>query len=213
MKLIAFMNSWAGRLLRIVLGIIIFSIGFWVVRGPQGTMMSIMALIPLAGGIFDFCLMGLLMGYPVKGAAARQKLAGQGAGAHQHSCNPNMPYRIAALLALVIGGLAVVAGGRALIGKVPNYTILSWLPVYNYTMGFLAVLWAAPLLWTASKVARPVAIATFSTHAIVMVFLQTAFTGKVAAESLEAMWIRLIIWTIILALVYVPGRLQKMATI
>jgi hypothetical protein len=127
----------------------------------------------------------------------------------KHSCNPNMPYRMAAVLALIIGGMAVFAGGKALIGKVPSYTILSWLPVYNYTMGFLAVVWAAPLLWMASKFARPVALASFSTHAIVMLVLQTAFAGKVAAESLEAMWIRLLVWAIILALVYVPQRLRR----
>lgn len=94
----------------------------------------------------------------------------------------------------------------------PNYAILSWLPVYNYTMGFLAVLWAAPLPWLGNKYAKPVALATFSTHAVVMLVLQTAYAGKVAAESLEAMWIRLGTWVIILALVYLPVRLRRTTT-
>jgi hypothetical protein len=212
MKFVSFMTSGMGRLLRIVLGIVIFSVGFWVVQGTPGTIMALVALIPMAGGIFDFCLIGKALGYPLKGGDARKILAAGQSNAPQHSCNPIMPYRIAALLALVIGASAALAGGQTLIGKVPNWTILSWLVVYNYTMGFLAVLWAAPLIWTSSKFARPVAIATLSVHAIVMLVLQTAFAGKVAPESQAAMWFRLATWAVILGLIYLPARLRRTAT-
>lgn len=208
MKVISFLNSKVGRYLRVLLGITIFSVGVWVVGGTKGTIMAVMSLMPLAGGLFDFCLFALLMGYPLKGQEIRKSLSAESTPMHGKG-TPIMPYRIAAILALIIGAMAAFAGGQTLIGKVPNYTILSWLPVYNYTMGFLAVLWAAPLIWVASKYARLVAVATFATHSVVMIVIQTVFASKVAAESIEAMWIRLAFWAAILILLYVPVRVHK----
>jgi hypothetical protein len=37
--------------------------------------MAVVALVPIAGGLFDFCLLGFALGYPLKGSEARQKLA------------------------------------------------------------------------------------------------------------------------------------------
>lgn len=209
MKLLAFMTSKTGRILRIALGIVLFSVGSGLLGGEPRTGMALMALMPLAGGLFDFCLLGLLLDYPLGGKAARRKLAEHQHDPAQASCNPVLPWRVAALLALVIGAMAVYAGGKTLIGKLPNWSVLSWLPLYNYTLGLLAVIWAAPLLWRASKLARPLAIATFLVHTTVMVVLQTAFAGKVAAESLEAMWVRLFVWAGILVLLYLPQGVRR----
>ncbi len=77
MNIVKFMTSSAGRALRVVLGLVIIGLGLFVLQGTVGTVMSIVGLIPLSGGLFDFCLIGLALGYPLKGAEARKKLAGK----------------------------------------------------------------------------------------------------------------------------------------
>jgi len=39
---------------------------------------------------------------------------------------------IAAILALIIGGMAIFAGGSALLGRDPGYYFINWLLLYNY---------------------------------------------------------------------------------
>lgn len=51
------------------------------------------------------------------------------------STNHSAYNRIAALLALVIGLMAIFAGGRVLLGILPDYYVIDWLPVYNFIMG------------------------------------------------------------------------------
>jgi len=71
------MTSGMGRGMRIMLGLVIVSVGLFVVQGTLGTILAIIALIPISGGVFDFCLAGLAMGYPLNGAEARKQLAGK----------------------------------------------------------------------------------------------------------------------------------------
>ena len=113
---------------------------------------------------------------------------------------------MAAILAFIIGAMAVFSGMQVLLGKDPGYTVLGWLPVYNYTMGFLTALVTSVLLWTNSKLAVPAAVTTISLHALAMLILQTTFRGIVAAESVEAMTVRLVTWSVIMVLVYVQKR-------
>lgn len=77
MQLVKFMTSGMGRVARIILGLVILSVGLWVVQGTFGTILAIFGLIPLSGGIFDFCMIGFALGYPLKGEEARKKLAGK----------------------------------------------------------------------------------------------------------------------------------------
>lgn len=70
MNFIKFMTSNAGRVARVVLGLVIISLGMFVVQGTVGTVMSIVGLVPLSGGVFDFCLFGAALGYPLKGVEA-----------------------------------------------------------------------------------------------------------------------------------------------
>ena len=77
MKFVKFMTSGMGRGARIVLGIVILSVGLLVVQGTLGLIMAVVALVPIAGGVFDYCLVGAALGYPFWGAEARKKLAGQ----------------------------------------------------------------------------------------------------------------------------------------
>jgi hypothetical protein len=121
--------------------------------------------------------------------------------------------KIAAILAFIIGAMAVFAGGQVLLGKLPDYYVINWLPVYNYTAGILTVFVTAILLWTKHRLAMPVAIATFGVHALVMFILQTAYRGVVAIDSIMAMTIRMAVWIIILALMYFQSRKIKSPTI
>jgi hypothetical protein len=77
MKFVKFMTSGMGRGARIVLGLVILSVGLLVVQGTLGLIMAVVALVPIAGGVFDYCLVGAALGYPFRGAEARKKLAGQ----------------------------------------------------------------------------------------------------------------------------------------
>lgn len=117
--------------------------------------------------------------------------------------------KFASILAFIIGGMAVFAGGQALLGKDPGYYVINWLLLYNYTVGFLTVFITAVLIWSGHKFALPAAIGTFSIHALVMLILQTAYQGVVAPDSIRAMTVRLIVWIIILGLMAVQLRRSK----
>lgn len=114
-------------------------------------------------------------------------------------------HKIASVLAAVIGGMAVFAGGKVLLGIDPGYYVVNWVPVYNYTMGLLTVFITAVLMWRNSKYALPLAVGTLSAHALVMVILQTAFRDAVASESIQAMTVRIVVWTVILLVLLVPS--------
>jgi hypothetical protein len=115
--------------------------------------------------------------------------------------------KIAAVLTVIIGGMAIFAGGKVLLGIDPGYYVINWVPVYNYTAGLLTVFITAIFIWRNSKHALLLAIATFSAHALVMIVLQTAFREVVAIESIVAMTVRLMAWALILILMFVQRSL------
>ncbi len=117
--------------------------------------------------------------------------------------------KTAAVLAFIIGAMAVFAGGQVLLGKIPDYYVINWLPVYNYTVGILTVFVTAALIWSGHRFAMPAAVATFVIHTLVMFVLQTAYRSVVAVDSVMAMTIRMTAWVIILALMYVQTRRNK----
>lgn len=120
--------------------------------------------------------------------------------------------KIAAVLAFIIGAMAVFAGGQVLLGKLLDYYVINWLPVYNYTIGILTVFVTVALIWTKHRLAMPVAIATFGVHSLVMLVIQTAYRGVVALDSIMAMTIRMAVWIIILALMYFQSRKARSLT-
>lgn len=75
MQFMQFMTSTMGRTARIVAGLVIISIGLFVVQGTIGTVMAVVGLVPIAGGLFDFCLAGVALGYPFDGEGAREQIA------------------------------------------------------------------------------------------------------------------------------------------
>jgi uncharacterized membrane protein len=78
--------------------------------------------------------------------------------------------------------------------------VIDWVPVYNFSAGLITVLITAVLLWKNSRLALPVALATLSSHSIVMILLQTAYREVVAPDSIQAMTIRIIVWVVIVTL-------------
>lgn len=106
----------------------------------------------------------------------------------------------AAVLSLIIGLMAVVAGGKVLLGNDPGYYVIDWVPVYNFSMGLFAVLVTTALLWVNHKAAITAVIATLSAHSLVMVVLQTAYRDVVAPDSIRAMTIRIVVTLVILGL-------------
>lgn len=75
MAFVTFMTGNTGRMLRIIAGIVLMTVGVLVVKDTLGTVLSVVALIPIAGGLLDFCVVGAVLGYPFRGAAAREQLA------------------------------------------------------------------------------------------------------------------------------------------
>ena len=114
--------------------------------------------------------------------------------------------KIAAALAFIIGAMAIFAGGQVLLGKIPDYYVIGWLPIYNFSIGLLSVFFTAVIIWKNNKLALPAALITFGLHAAVMVILQTAYRDVVAPDSIVAMTVRLTVWAIILVLLFIQRK-------
>lgn len=109
--------------------------------------------------------------------------------------------KLPSTLAFLVGAMSIVAGGMVMRGWRPGYSILSWLPVYNFVLGLLTLV-PAYLLWVNNRHALAASIVTFALHAVVLLLLLTAFRGQVATQSIGAMSFRLIVWIVILALLW-----------
>jgi hypothetical protein len=59
-----FMSSLAGRLLRIVAGIVLVVVGQAAMHGTGGIILAIVGLVVLAAGLFNFCIFAPLFGGP-----------------------------------------------------------------------------------------------------------------------------------------------------
>ena len=114
--------------------------------------------------------------------------------------------KIAAVLAAIIGLMAVFAGGRVLLGNLPDYYVITWLPVYNFLLGTISVSITAIIIWKNLRFAISAAIVTFSLHGVVMLVLQTAYRSVVAIDSIQAMSVRLVVWALILVLLGIQQR-------
>lgn len=117
--------------------------------------------------------------------------------------------KIASVLAFIIGGMAIFAGGKVLLGNMPDYYVINWVPVYNFGIGLVSVFLLAALIWKNSKHAVTAAITTLGLHSIVMVVLQTAYRDVVALDSIRAMTIRITAWIVITALVLVQSWISN----
>jgi hypothetical protein len=114
--------------------------------------------------------------------------------------------KVAVALAFLIGVLAILAGGRALLGSLPGWNVISWLPVFNFVAGVLTVLVVVPLIWRSSRHAMPAALILFAANVLVLLVLQLAFRAEVATESVAAMILRIVVWGVIGLLLFWQQR-------
>jgi FtsH-binding integral membrane protein len=107
--------------------------------------------------------------------------------------------RIAAVLAVALGLMAIVSGGSVLLGiETKTYHVIPWLVLYNVLMGFVSV--AAGIgLWMEKKWAAMVAAIILVCHGAVLISLGSMYLlGKaVAVFSIKAMVFRTVMWTVI----------------
>jgi hypothetical protein len=69
---VKFMASPAGRITRIVAGIVLIVLGFFVVNNTVvGIILIVVGLVPLLAGLFDFCVFAPLFGAPMSGPKIR----------------------------------------------------------------------------------------------------------------------------------------------
>jgi len=78
-----FMASPAGRFLRIVAGIILMVVGLVWIHGPGSWIVAAIGLVPLAAGVFDWCVIALLFGLPFVGERLRQAVRVEQAVQHE----------------------------------------------------------------------------------------------------------------------------------
>lgn len=73
MSLIKFLASATGRWVRIVAGVILIALGLLVVKDTAGIIVAVIGVVPLAAGIFDFCVFAPLFGAPFSGKQIRAR--------------------------------------------------------------------------------------------------------------------------------------------
>ena len=66
-----FMASGAGRIVRMVAGLVIIGVGLGLVHGTAGVVIAVVGLVPLGAGAFDVCVISVLFGGPFAGQAIR----------------------------------------------------------------------------------------------------------------------------------------------
>jgi hypothetical protein len=69
-----FLAGPAGRVVRVVAGVALILVGFFVVDGPQSWFLEMLGLVPLLAGVLDFCVFAPLFGLPFEGAGLRKAL-------------------------------------------------------------------------------------------------------------------------------------------
>ena len=71
MAFVRFMQSWAGRLLRIGAGVLLMWYGLTQLSGTAGITLAVVGAVPIAAGLFNFCLFGPLFGVTLMGRPSK----------------------------------------------------------------------------------------------------------------------------------------------
>jgi hypothetical protein len=66
-----FVNSPAGRIARIAVGLGLIAWGYTQRAESKGMILMVVGLVPLAAGVFDLCLISALLGGPIRGSQVR----------------------------------------------------------------------------------------------------------------------------------------------
>ena len=107
----------------------------------------------------------------------------------------------ASVIAVVIGILPIITGAKVLTGAyTPNYTVLTWLVIYNITAGFLSVI-TGILIWKPKNISLPLTSVIAAAHIIILSLLLTVFSSTVSTNSIKAMVFRSVVWIVIFIIV------------
>ena len=68
---VSFMASTTGRITRIAAGIALVLWGLTGIQGTAGIVVAVIGVVPLAAGLFDFCVFAPLFGNPMSGPRIR----------------------------------------------------------------------------------------------------------------------------------------------
>jgi hypothetical protein len=68
---VSFMASTTGRIVRIIAGLALIAWGLAGLGGTAGILVAVVGAVPLAAGLFDFCLFAPLFGAPLSGPKIR----------------------------------------------------------------------------------------------------------------------------------------------
>ena len=67
-----FINSPAGRVARIVAGIVLIVWGYTQPGTGVGLALIVVGLVPLVAGVFDMCVISAMLGGPISGKRIRE---------------------------------------------------------------------------------------------------------------------------------------------
>lgn len=117
--------------------------------------------------------------------------------------------RIVAVLAALVGIMAVVAGSRVLLGLlVPDYQYFTSLIVYNVFMGIVSVI-AGVIIWKRNNNSLLCASIISSFHIIVLLLLLTVFNDVISGHSINAMTFRSVAWVIFSIIIWKGNPILK----
>jgi hypothetical protein len=66
-RFVNFMRGGSGRVARVVLGILLLTVGLGAIGGTAGTVLAIFSAVPIASGVTGFCPLGPLFGVDFRG--------------------------------------------------------------------------------------------------------------------------------------------------
>ncbi len=121
--------------------------------------------------------------------------------------------KVAAVFAIVIGGMAIVAGTKVLTGfSLPEYEFFNSLIIYNVVMGLIS-LFTGYLIWKNFEWALPLSALITGFHIVVLTLLLTAFNDIISSHSINAMIFRSLIWFVILFVMWMSESKRKKAEV
>jgi hypothetical protein len=68
---VKFLASPSGRVIRALAGLALVAWGLLGLAAPTGIIVAVIGLVPLAAGLFDFCVFAPLFGAPLSGQKIR----------------------------------------------------------------------------------------------------------------------------------------------
>ena len=118
-------------------------------------------------------------------------------------------HKIIAVLAAIIGLMAVVTGSRVLLGLFdPGYKYFLALVTYNVFMGVVSIV-VAIFVWRRSSKAFLFSGVIASFHVIVLLLLVTVFSNIISDHSINAMIFRSVIWIIFTFIIWKVNSVLK----